>query len=100
MDQREEYITPFNAEKKIVQNIETKGLCQFEIIINVLLSSFRLCYGFTTIIYFYSFNAGIVFGRQNMTSKVDPRTERVNNSSGVKHWLSKLKYFTKFGTPL
>ena len=40
--------------------METKGLCQFEININVLLSSLRLCYGFTTIIYFYSFNAGIV----------------------------------------
>ena len=37
-----------------------------------------LCYGSTAIIHFLFFlSAGIVFRRQNMASKVDPRIERV-----------------------
>ena len=45
---------------------------QFEIIINVLFSSFLslkyLCYGSTAIMNIYSYSAGIDFSRQNLTS--------------------------------
>ena len=66
-----------------------KGFFQFEIIITVLVSSFRFIwipmlwvYGHYK--YFHSYSAGIDFSRQNLTSrrqilttKVDPRTVRV-----------------------
>ena len=61
-----------------------KGFSQFEIIINVLASSFRFIwipmlwvYGHYE--YFYSYSAGIDFNRQNLilTTKVAPCTERV-----------------------
>ena len=55
---------------------------QFEIIINVLVSSFRfiripmlLVYGQYK--YCYSYSAGIDFRRQILTTKVDPRAIRV-----------------------
>ena len=63
--------------------MENKRFFQFEIIINVLASSF--CFIWIPILwvyghykYFYYDSAGIDFRRQNLTSKVDPRTVRVN----------------------
>ena len=59
-------------------NHRNKRVFQFEIIINVLVSSFRFIllpmlwvYGHYK--YFNSFSAGIDFRRQHLTSKVDPR---------------------------
>ena len=66
--------------------METKGFLQFEIIINVLVSSFRfigipMLYAYRHDKYFISFSAGTVFRRQNrcqiMTYKDGPRSERV-----------------------
>ena len=45
---------------------------------STLVYVFRLCYGSTTIIIVYSVSEGIDFRRQNLTSKVVPRAERVN----------------------
>ena len=61
--------------------METKGFCQFESIINVLVSYFLFIwipmlwvYGYYK--YFYSYSAGIDFRRQILTPKVDHRTVR------------------------
>ena len=60
------------------------GFFQFEIMINVSVVFFRFIrihmlwvYGHYKV---YSFSAGIDFRRQILTSKVDPRTERVKTT--------------------
>ena len=63
--------------------METEGFLQFEIIINVLVSSFwfieYLCYWSTAIInIFFSYSAGNDFSRQNLTS-VDVRFWRLES---------------------
>ena len=72
----------YNAEIFSYKPWRPKGFFQFKIIINVLVISFRFIwipvlwvYGHYK--YFYSYSAGIDFRRQILTSKVDPRTERV-----------------------
>ena len=69
------------ALKCVYVNQETKGLCSI-VIINVLVNasfeSYMYVIGLQPLIIFYSFCAGIDFRRQNLTSKVVPRTERVN----------------------
>ena len=59
--------------------METKGIFQFESIKKIsfwfILIPMLYVYGHHK--YVYSYSAGIDFGRQNLTSKVDPRAERV-----------------------
>ena len=64
--------------------METKGFFQFEIIITVLVTfsdSFEyLCYGSTNIINMFTLTvqrSTLVYRRQILTSKVDPRAVRV-----------------------
>ena len=64
--------------------METKGFFQFEIIINILVGSFRLIwipmlwvYGHYK--YVYSYSVGIDFTRQILTSKDDLCAVRVKN---------------------
>ena len=65
-----------------------KGVFQFEIIITVLLSSFRfiwipMLWIYSRYKYVYSHSAGIDFRRQILTSKVDPRTVRVKQRDTI-----------------
>ena len=71
---------PYSAE--VLLNKPQRSKRQFEITINVLVSFFRFIwmpmlrvYGHYK--YFHSYSAGIVFRRQNLTSKVDPCAVRV-----------------------
>ena len=66
-------LSTLEALNYFVKNIATKGFFQFEIIINVLVTSscfiwipMLLVYAHFKYVYFYS--AGIDFGRQNLTS--------------------------------
>ena len=79
-------INPQPLKRRIffIQTIETKGFFQFQIIINVLVSSFWFIwipmlswlwvYGYYE--YFYSYSAGIDISRQDLTS-VDVRFWRL-----------------------
>ena len=82
-------INPHNAEDLWINHGDV-SFFQFEIILNVLVSFFLLVwipmlwvYGYCK--YVYPFSAGINFRRQNLTSKVDPRTERVNIRGVMRH---------------
>ena len=60
------------------------GFFQFEIIINVSVSSFRfiwipMLWVYNHYKYVYPYSAGIDFSRQIPTTKVDPRAARVKN---------------------
>ena len=62
--------------------METKGFIQFEIIINVLVSSFwfiriPMLWVYDDYKYYNSYSAEIDFRRQILTSKVYPRAVRV-----------------------
>ena len=68
--------------------METKRFFQIEIILNGLVSSFRFIWIPMLWVnghykYSYSYSAGIDFRRQNLTTKVDPRAERVKLISMV-----------------
>ena len=62
--------SPYSAELCLYKPWRPKVFFQFEIITNVLVSSFHVirCYGFTAIINFKFFSAGTEFRCQNMTS--------------------------------
>ena len=58
--------SPYNAELFLYKPWRPKGYFQFEIVINVLVSSFRIIVmGLRPL---YIFSAGTVFIRQNLTS--------------------------------
>ena len=46
---------------------------------------------------FYSFSAGIDFRRQNLTSKVDPLTERVNTNHAMYNMYNKCELCDQLG---
>ena len=75
-------INPYNAGLFLYKPLETKGFFQLEIIINVLVSSFRFIRVYGQYKYLNSFSAGIDFIRQNLTLtyKDGPRSERVKVS--------------------
>ena len=64
--------------------METKGFFQFGIILIICISQLFLLHlntyamGLRPLEMFNSFGAGTDFRRQNLTSKVDPRIERVD----------------------
>ena len=76
-------INPYNAAIFVYKPWRPK-VFYFEIIIDVLVLSAPfeyLCYGLTVIIVFaHAPSAGTVFRRQILTSKDDPRAERVNRT--------------------
>ena len=78
----------YNAEILFYKPLRPKGCFQFEIVINVLVSSFR--YIWIPVLWVYghkkylnSFSAGTVFRRQNLTSK-DVRFWRIKTVSTLK----------------
>ena len=66
---------PWSAEYFLYKPWRQKGFIQFAIIINVLVSSFwfiwiPMLWVYGHYKYFYSYSAGIVFRRQNLTSTI------------------------------
>ena len=83
-----------NAELILYKPWSPKGFIQFEIIINVLVSSFwfiwiHMLWVYGHYKYFYSYSSGIAFSRQNLTS-TDVIFWRLKWSPFCKGWSGKM----------
>ena len=102
--QLDEMFTPYNAELILYKSWRPKGYFQFDIIIDVLVSSFwfiwiPMLWGYGHQNIFYSYSAGIDFSHQNLTS-TDVRIWRLKSILAVKissHLLVLVSDVSKFG---